>query len=85
MVMRPITIRFPDDLASEAQVESKSSGKSLNQLVIDAVAEVIAQRRAERALGEMKKRVAAMRAAGRTGKPSEPAIRRFREGIDRRS
>lgn len=82
--MRAITIRFPDNLATDAQAESKSSGESINQFVLDAVADAVERRRARRALGRMSQRLDAMRAAGRVARGSEPLIREFREGRGRR-
>lgn len=82
--MRAITIRFPDDLATDAQTESRSSGESINQLVVGAVAEALNRRRARRALGRMSKRLDGMRSDGRVASASEPLIRDLREGRGRR-
>lgn len=82
--MRAITIRFPDELASDAQLESRSAGESINQLVVDAVAEALDRRRANRALARMSERIGRMREQGRVGAPSEPLIRKLREGHGRR-
>lgn len=82
--MRAITIRFPEDLATEAQAESTSSGESINQFVLDAVAEAVERRVARRALQRMSRRLETMRAAGRVGDGSEPLIRELREGSGRR-
>jgi hypothetical protein len=82
--MRAITIRFPEDLATDAQAESKSSGESINQFVLGAVADAVERRRARRALDRMSKRLDVMRSAGRVVRGSEPLIREFREGSGRR-
>ena len=82
--MRAITIRFPDDLATDVQSESRSAGESMNQFVVDAVAEALDRRRAHRALTRISERVTLMRLQGRVGPPFEPLIRRLREGHGRR-
>ena len=82
--MRAITIRFPDNLATDAQSESQAAGESINQLVVDAVAAALDRRRANRALARMCERIERMRQQGRVGKPSEPLIRKLREGHGRR-
>ncbi len=81
--MRAITIRFPDDLAAEAQTESKSSGESINQFVVDAVADALSKRHAQRALERMSKRVSGMRDSSRVAPASEPLIRDLRAGRGR--
>ncbi len=82
--MRVITIRFPDELAADARTESETEGESINQFVVHAVADTIKRRRAQRALHNMAKRRASMKAAGRVAPPSEALIRQLREGVDRR-
>ena len=84
MAMRAITIRFPDDLAEEARSESETGGESVNQFVVDAVADAVSRRRAERALRNMSERHARMKGAGQIAPPSEPLIRELREGVGRR-
>jgi hypothetical protein len=83
--MRAITIRFPDDLANDTRDESRSRGESINQFVVDAVAEAVIRRRASRALVRMSHRLDAMRTAKRVGTASEPLIRDLREGRQRRA
>ena len=78
--MRAITIRFPDDLANDARSESRSAGESMNQLVVEAVAEALDRRRRNRAVARMSERVGRMLQEGRVGSPSEPLIRELREG-----
>lgn len=73
--MRVITVRFPDDLAVDVKGESEAEGGSINQFVVEAVAEAVRRRRAGRALHSMARRRARMRAEGRVGEPSESSIR----------
>jgi hypothetical protein len=82
--MHSITIRFPDELATDARAESETAGESINQFVVEAVAEAIGRRRARRALARMAKRRDRMTADGRVAAPSEPMIRELREGTGRR-
>ncbi|MDR0357997.1 MAG: hypothetical protein LBJ87_00830 [bacterium] len=82
--MRAVTIRFPEDLVVEARSESEAGGQSVNQFVVEAVADAITRRRAERALRNMSERHARMKAAGQVSPPSEPLIRELREGLGRR-
>jgi hypothetical protein len=62
--MRSVTIRFPDELATQARAEGAAEGKSINQFVVESVAEAIERRRAQRALRNMRRRRERMRAAG---------------------
>ncbi|MBO0704261.1 MAG: hypothetical protein J2P39_02975 [Candidatus Dormibacteraeota bacterium] len=82
--MQAVTIRFPEDLAAGARSESEAGGQSMNQFVVDAVADAVARRRAQRALRNMSERHARMKAAGQVSPPSEPLLRDLREGIGRR-
>lgn len=84
MAMHSITIRFPDEVAADARAESEADGESINQFVVEAVAVAVRKRQARRALARMAKRRDHMVATARLGEPSEPVIRRLREGIDRR-
>jgi hypothetical protein len=84
VVVQGITIRFPDDVAADARAESAADGESIDQFVVEAVAAAIASRRARRALARMEERRDRMTAAGRVAAPSEPMIRRLREGAGRR-
>jgi predicted transcriptional regulator len=82
--MSAITIRFPDELAVKARIESQAEGESMNQFVVSAVTDAVQRRRAQRALGRMAERRAGMRAAGRVAPASENLIRKLREGEGRR-
>jgi hypothetical protein len=84
VVMRAITIRFPDDVAGEARSESETAGESVNQFVVEAVADAISRRRARRGLRNMSERHARMKDAGRVAPPSEDLIRDLREDVGRR-
>lgn len=82
--MTTITIRFPDEVADGVRAESEAAGVSINQLVVEAVAEAIKRHRMQRALVSMARRRARMRAEGRITSDSVEMIRQLREGIGRR-
>ncbi|MFN2569837.1 MAG: hypothetical protein ABR564_09605 [Candidatus Dormibacteria bacterium] len=82
-MVHAITIRLPEAVAIQARSESDAAGESINQFVVEAIADAIRRRQAQRSLGNMARRRAAMQAQGRVAPPSEPLIRQLRDGSGR--
>ncbi len=47
-VTRQTTVRLPEDLADEAEAVARVQGTSLNQLIVDSLAEAIERVRADK-------------------------------------